>query len=184
MANSIPQSAIPAPTLKTLFLATGIALVLAFIVLILAVLPAEYNIDVTGLGRKLGFTDLATSTSASQLPQAFACKQQLNEWNDAVVITIPAHKGLEYKFQLPKDGVLEYAWTSNGMPLYFDFHGEPQGDTTGYFKSYQETTADHVAGKQSMPFAGSHGWYWENKTAHPVTVMLSTKGDYQVLGLR
>jgi len=68
--------------------------------------------------------------------------------------------------------------------LYFDFHGEPKGDKTGYFKSLQEDTADQQQGALITTFAGSHGWYWKNETASPISLILKNKGDYQVLGFR
>jgi hypothetical protein len=68
--------------------------------------------------------------------------------------------------------------------LYFDFHGEPAGDTTGYFKSYQENTLSESKGTQLIPFEGSHGWYWKNETAKPISVMLRTEGRYRVIGPR
>jgi hypothetical protein len=183
MAKAYESTEFPIPELKTLWLATGVAILIALAVLVLAVLPAEYGIDPTGVGRKLGLTALVANSSASK-PQVFSCQQQLATWRDVVAISIPAHQGLEYKFKLAKEGVFKYSWTTQGVPLYFDFHGEPEGDTSGYFKSYQETTADHAAGELVAPFLGAHGWYWENKSAHPVTVLLSTQGEYQVLGLR
>lgn len=182
MAKTYASSEFPIPELKTLCVATGVAFLIALAVLVLAVLPAEYGIDPTGAGRKLGLTALA-NTAASK-PQVYSCQQQLTTWRDVVAISIPAHKGLEYKFKLAQEGVLKYSWTTQGVPLYFDFHGEPEGDTSGYFKSYQETTADHAEGELRAPFTGAHGWYWENKSANPVTVLLSTQGEYQVLGLR
>ena len=67
-------------------------------------------------------------------------------------------------------------------PLYFDFHGEPDGDETGYFESYAEGTAEGLAGSLNAPFDGKHGWYWENNTDEPVTVSLLTFGTYSVIG--
>ena len=73
---------------------------------------------------------------------------------------------------------LEYEWTSNNTPLYFDLHGEPKGDTTGYFESYTIATSDEMKGSFTTPFAGSHGWYWKNTTESPITVKLIVKGEY------
>jgi hypothetical protein len=54
-------------------------------------------------------------------------------------------------------------WTAqtehDGTPLYFDLHGEPQGDTTGYFESYAIATLRAMKGSFTSPFSGSHGWY-------------------------
>lgn len=171
------------PSLKSLILACLAAIVLALIVLITVVLPAEYAIDITGLGAQFGLSVLAPKDRKPQ-NLVVSCQQQLADWQDVVAVTIPPHQGLEYKFALQQGASLEYAWSSATVPLYFDFHGEPKGDTTGYFKSYQETTDSQAQGRLVAPFTGAHGWYWENKTAAPVTVILNTRGDYQVLGLR
>lgn len=183
----------PVQSLKALTIASLSATLLAGIVLVTAVLPAEYGIDPTGFGEMTGLINLSsTSKTASAAPgvcpepQAAISAAQpaaASQWQDTVKIVVPAGEGLEYKFHLVKGAALEYSWTTNGTALYFDFHGEPQGDKTGYFKSYKETTDSQSSGSLSAPFEGSHGWYWENKSGAPVTVVLNTKGAYRILGL-
>lgn len=184
----------PVQSIKSLTIASLSATLLASVVLVTAVLPAEYGIDPTGFGQMAGLTSLSTGSETSNQSAAIACaepQQAINaaqpaaasQWQDTVKIVVPAGEGLEYKFHLAKGAALEYSWTTDGAALYFDFHGEPQGDKTGYFKSYKETTDSQSSGSLSAPFEGSHGWYWENKTAAPVTVVLNTKGAYRVLGL-
>lgn len=60
------------PTHAQLLKATGIALVLAGLLLITAVLPAEYGIDLTGIGSALGLTALRRPTPAGAVPAAAA----------------------------------------------------------------------------------------------------------------
>lgn len=202
------------PSLKSLLIATASATVLASAILTTAVLPAEYGIDPTGLGKILGLTALSSAqTKAASQPLAITCPalpQQVAEtggqdqkqavkqatgsteatqkppkpqWQDTVKILVPAGEGLEYKFHLVKGAFLEYSWMTDGAKLYFDFHGEPQGDKTGYFKSFKESTDSRSSGTLTAPFEGPHGWYWENKSSSPVTIILNTKGSYRVLGL-
>jgi hypothetical protein len=203
----------PVPSLKSLIIATVFAGLLAIAILLSAVLPAEYGFDPTGLGKIMGLTALSAQTKALNQPLVITCpvlpaqagersgqdqkrvgnssksstetaqKQQTSQWQDSVKIMVPAGKGLEYKFQLAKGATLEYAWTTDGAELYFDFHGEPLGDKTGYFKSFKESTDNQASGSLEAPFEGAHGWYWENKTGSPVTILLNTKGSYRVLGL-
>jgi hypothetical protein len=106
---------------------------------------------------------------------------QQASWKDTIHITIPARSGKEYKFYLKKDAVLEYAWETDGSKLFYDFHGEPAGDTTGYFMSFEKSTENQANGSLTTPFEGVHGWYWKNVTASPVTIALKAKGDYQRL---
>ncbi|MGR9036748.1 MAG: hypothetical protein ACU83O_09185 [Gammaproteobacteria bacterium] len=175
-------------------------------------MPAEYGVDPTGFGENLGLTVLSSQSKESQplaitLPVSIlqtietTCPDQTNGANnpanavqkdqkiqplqriDSVMIIVPPKQGLEYKFHLSKGASLEYSWTTDGTKLYFDFHGEPKGDKTGYFKSFKESTDNQSSGDLTAPFEGSHGWYWENKTRFPVTIVLNTKGSYRILGL-
>lgn len=110
--------------------------------------------------------------------------QKNSENSDTVKITIAAGKSLEYKFFIIKGSLFEYSWKTNNGKLFFDFHGEPAGDKTGYFKSYVKTTNNTSKGNLIAPFDGSHGWYWKNKTPNTIVVTLVTKGRYRILGIR
>ena len=218
--NSSNSVEIPVHSTATLLKATFAASAVAAIVLVIAILPAEYNIDPTGIGQSLGLTQLSQSNSAPVEDPSISVKNvvmvdgdnntglvesviQLDEnmladapsvaeiaqsrqspgvRSDIVTIDIPAGKGLEYKLLMDAFVHLEYEWNTDGEPLYFDFHGEPKGDKTGYFESFSITTADKMKGSLTTPFAGSHGWYWKNKTDSVITVTLSTKGDYAIKG--
>lgn len=186
------MSAFHQPSLTTLITSCIVSTVLALVILLIAVLPAEFNIDPTGLGNKLGLTQLANTTNEEDRPIAIACdknstqdqQENLTHWQDQVIIVLPPHKGVEYKFNIEKDQVFDFEWqTLAKKPLYFDFHGEPKGDTSGYFRSYKETTDYQSSGTLNPPFSGSHGWYWENKSGRTITIHLKTKGNYTVKGL-
>ena len=132
-------------------------------------------------------TQLAGQTSSAQAAttQADTTKQTLPAQEDSVDISIPAGKGLEYKFYLVGGDAMRYGWsTKGGELLYFDFHGEPQGDTTGYFESYTISTANNVRGSFTASFEGSHGWYWKNKGHTDIVVTLQTEGSYKIIGLK
>jgi len=96
-------------------------------------------------------------------------------------ITVPAKSGIEYKVLAKKGAVLSYSWqTKDDAALYFDFHGEPAGDHTDYYKSYKIATDKQDQGSQTLPFEGTHGWYWKNESAKPVLVELTVKGKFQL----
>ena len=114
-----------------------------------------------------------TTISAAPLPIT-----EQTAWKEEIKITIAAKWELEYKFRMKKGAKLQYAWDTGGTKLFYDFHGEPKGDTTGYFKSYKESTGAKSSGFLTAPFEGIHGWYWKNQTNKPVTVTLKVKGDY------
>lgn len=167
---------------KTLLKASAFAALLAVIIFFVAILPAEFGIDPTGLGKAMRLTQLAGQVQSAQ---AAPTKQTLPDQEDSVDISIPAGKGLEYKFHLMSGDSMRYGWsTKGGELLFFDFHGEPQGDTTGYFESYTVSTANNVRGSFTATFEGSHGWYWKNKGQTNVVVTLTTEGNYKIIGIK
>lgn len=170
---------------KTLFKYTLFSIIFAAITLLTIILPAEYNIDPTGIGYTLGltvFTNIEAKKSASVSLQKVPKKAK---WaTETIAITVPANSGVEYKFTMPQYQKLTYQWATNGAALYFDLHGEPEGDTTGYFESYAIATLTTMEGSFTTPFSGTHGWYWKNTSNTPVTVQLTVKGDYAQHGLK
>ncbi|MEZ5528647.1 MAG: hypothetical protein R3E57_01690 [Porticoccaceae bacterium] len=169
-------------SLTTLIKASLAAIVLAAIALVLFILPAEYNIDPTGVGQKLGLTLLAEAAEAAPLaPQPMPDEMTSQQ---VIEITVPAHKGIEYKLQMNRYDKLTYEWITDGAPLYFDLHGEPEGDTSGYFESYAIATLGAMKGSFTAPFNGSHGWYWNNPGDQPVAIQLIINGRYQIIGLK
>ena len=162
----------------TLIKTTLLAMVIAAIALITVILPAEYNIDPTGVGEKLGLTLLATPTVENSVNTGFEPSSQ------SVEISVPAGRGVEYKFAMVQHQKMQYEWQTTGEAMYFDLHGEPEGDTTGYFESYAIATVNEMKGSFTAPFTGSHGWYWKNQTNKPIVVTLSVTGEYTVIGLK
>tara|TARA_R110000787_G_scaffold183246_3_gene295248 strand:+ start:858 stop:1394 length:537 start_codon:yes stop_codon:yes gene_type:complete len=173
---------IPVHSTRTLIKAASIAILVAIALLITCILPAEYNIDPTGIGKALGLTAIAQAAEKSPTLVVERGKQSDELRTDKVEIVIPAGKGLEYKLYMEKYAHVEYQWQTDGGALYFDFHGEPAGDTTGYFESFSITTSNEMKGSLTTPFKGLHGWYWKNKTQQAVTVSLSMKGYYTIKG--
>lgn len=201
---------IPLQSTKSLINASLLALILAVAILLTAVLPAEYGIDPTGLGKKMGLTRLSGIVQKSTSLSAENCTKPSQEvventaktvvanpnsdiqplddanvpqWKDTVKIVIPPKKGLEYKFAIVKGEVMEYSWTTDGASIYFDFHGEPTGAKNGYFKSYLDIMGSESKGILTAPFDGIHGWYWENETDKAINIQLSTSGNYEILGV-
>jgi hypothetical protein len=167
---------------KTLLKSTIAATVIALIVFVVFILPAEYNIDPTHIGHKLGLTALAyqdvEATPKNKTSVAPEKGQQVIE------VIVPAGKGIEYKFHMKQFEKLTYEWVTDGEPLYFDLHGEPEGDTTGYFESYAIATLAQMKGSFTSPFTGSHGWYWKNNSDASVAIQLIVAGQYKVIGLK
>lgn len=166
------------------------AALFAAVITTLVVLPAEYNIDPTGVGHKLGLTVLSSDGSQSEVADKLNADELNNEEKDTntpgkklVEVVVPPKSGIEYKFKMTQFEKLNYQWQTNGLPLYFDLHGEPESDTTGYFESYTIATADTMKGSFTAPFTGSHGWYWKNESTQPVSIQLLVQGQFRVIGL-
>ncbi len=171
---------------KALLKSTIIALVIAGLVLISFILPAEYNIDPTGIGAKLGLTALVNPGGSATVntTQSDELKTTNQQQVDIIKVVVPAGRGVEYKFAMAQFNKMEYQWQTDGEALFFDLHGEPEGDTTGYYESYAIATLTAMKGSFTTPFTGIHGWYWKNTSDKPVVVKLNVSGEYTIVGLK
>jgi hypothetical protein len=160
---------------------TLFSLVFAAVALLTIILPAEYNIDPTGIGHKLGLTVFNNDNSEAATPKSADKQIGIAE---TIKVIVPAGAGVEYKFDMTQYQKIEYQWTTDGTSLFFDLHGDPKGDTTGYFESYAKATLNGMKGSFTVPFSGAHGWYWKNSSNSPVTIQLIVKGDYASRGLK
>ena len=183
-----PAPAPPAPSGARLAKATVIALVVAAIVLVTAILPAEYGIDPLGTGRALGLDELyaaeETAAAAAAAPATIAAAEggpvfpQFNDYRvDTREFTVPAGKGMEFKYELDKGATMIYSWKASNY-VDFDFHTEPEGKPSSASDSFEKGEAAQKRGGYTAPYNGIHGWYWENKTDRDVTVTLTTAGFY------
>ena len=180
----------PAAARERIGLVIGVALLVAGLVFVGAVLPAEYGSDPLGTGRLLGLTPLG------DLEQQMAAFESARATDSPGARTIaPAERGfasetrtftleprafIEYKYRLDKGQVLLYSWTASA-PVNVEFHAEPDGAPAGYAETYEKTTAITTAsGTLTAPFAGIHGWYWENTTDAPATVTVNASGFYRL----
>ena len=105
--------------------------------------------------------------------------EQQSTRKDTIIVTIPARGDKEYKLYLDKGDAFEYTWETDGPELFYDFHGEPKGDSSGYFKSFEKSTNNQGSGTLTALFSGTHGWYWKNNNPESVVITLKTKGKYQ-----
>ncbi len=165
---------------KKMFRVTMVALSTAVLIFVIAILPAEFGIDPLRTGKSLGFSSLyqeeGVETSALTLaPSQYA--------TDTQEIAIAPKKGVEYKYRLDKGAALLFSWTSTSY-VVFDLHGEPTGGAAGYFESHESGVGAEQHGTFVAPFAGTHGWYWENQGEQPATVTLKTTGYYDIVGIK
>jgi hypothetical protein len=167
---------------RQLLLSTLFALAIAGVILLIAVLPAEFGIDPTGAGKLMGLTAMAQEEGGA-VPLMHAHPRKAR--SARIEIQLEGGGRLEYKALLELGEPLLYAWTVQGGPVYYEFHGEP---TEGkwpkdYYRSYQigeRSTAEQ--GSFVAPFTGNHGWFWKNLSTEPATIVLEATGYYSRLG--
>ena len=185
----------PLPTLKQLFKATGIALLAAGTILITTVLPSEFGIDPTGIGKAMGLTALsATDAEAAKMPESMAMSEPVAQTpaeivvksevpfrSDEMSLTLQPDEGGEIKSTMRKGEQIVFNWATEGGSVNVDMHGEKAnaGDIfTSYWKGKQIVNDQ---GSFVAPFDGTHGWYWRNRGDKPVTVKVKVSGFYEKL---
>jgi hypothetical protein len=165
------RGSVTAPSVRKILLATAGAAVVAAIILITAVLPAEYGIDPLGTGRLMGLTDLAGNSTAAIKRQDAAYR------TNTASFELGPYEFVEFKYRLEQGATMVYSWTSTG-PVIYDFHSEPDGAPPGYAESFDKAQSPAAHGSYTAPFSGIHGWFWENPNPKPVTITLTTAGFY------
>ena len=188
----IPQTApSPPPVLpsrRQLAKTTVLALAIAAALLVTVVLPAEYGLDPLGTGRALGLTRLSdplppgdpgpapgaalaptVEGAIAHYPAAFK--------TDTTQFVLGPYEYVEYKYRLEKGAVMLYSWNATATVIE-DFHGDPQDGGEQAAVSHEKKTRQGAHGEFTAPFAGIHGWYWENPGGESITVSLTSAGFY------
>lgn len=187
------------PTTKQLVRSTFIALATAIVLLITVILPAEYAIDPTGMGRALGLTEmgeikaqLAQEAEEDQANSAVvaATKAVQNEpvkaepevavavepvWKDKIMLSLKPGQGAEVKLVMVKGQIAQFEWVSKGGPVNYDTHGDGNGNSISYEKG---RGVPDDQGELEAAFTGNHGWFFRNRNDKIVMVILKTNGDY------
>ena len=70
-----------------------------------------------------------------------------------------------------------FSWVADDE-VYYDMHAEPAGLGEEYAESYEQGNADRRMGSFHAPFAGIHGWFWENRSSRTITVRLYASGFF------
>ena len=170
--------------------AAGVALLAAGLILVMFVLPAEFGVDPLGTGARFGLLELGTTGQQVQALEAAAVGgsgqaavivgQDRPFHEETVDFAVGPRQGMEYKYRLEKGEALLYSWTATG-PVNYELHAEPDGAPRGYAQSYEKgERTGQASGTLTAPFAGIHGWYWENTSDQMVTVTLTTAGFYNL----
>lgn len=199
------------PTTGQLIRSTLIALVTAGVLLVTVVLPAEYAVDPTGIGRVLGLTEMGeikqqlaeeaeadvalSMASAEASPQAQAEESAPPEAEMQAAAPATQQPGPDWRDEVvvtlaPGEAAEIKLVMKQGETADYDWsvnqghvNSDLHGDgTAGQSTSYRKGRAEAGnSGKVTAAFDGSHGWFWRNRSDVPVTMTLRTNGAYSEL---
>ena len=173
----------PLPSVAQLLRVIVIAAAVAAVILIVAVLPAEYAIDPTGLGERIGLLRPPASAVDMTVPvtaeAAATVKQSATPFrSDEMTLTLKPGEGVEIKATMGPGDSYVFSWTAEGGAVDFDMHGERPDRTGGEASYWKGEAAAGGHGTFRAPFEGKHGWFWQNLNWSPVTIKLKTTGFY------
>jgi hypothetical protein len=174
----------------------GGSLVVGTLIVLGAILPAEYSMDPLGVGKL--FSIARPQAPAETKPDPNASSAPLvREYPTSFrtdVIEIPLRRGdddaagneLEYKVRMKKDATLVYEWSVSGVSnpeeFYYDFHGHTVVDGEAMtVATYKQATGTHASGALTAPFDGVHGWYLQNQSLKPVVARIKLSGFYELI---
>lgn len=205
-SNTDPNTT--APPARAVARLAAVALVTSAAATVLFVLPAEYGIDPTGIGAKLGLLGLADTAPAADvavprmvtgsypgipedfdyfdpetLGEPYSKTHERRPRSDTLTIELDVGEQVEYKAVMQRGAVIVFSWRVAEGIVYTDFHADPgenaDGWPEGYFIRYRESETDHGAGSLVAPFDGNHGWYWLNIEERPIRITLELHGYYE-----
>lgn len=187
------------PSSAKLIKSTIIAIIIAAVILVTLVLPAEFGIDPTGVGKLTGLKrmgeikqslnqELTDSTAQSESPSITTDTTQpdpaqstggINELqSDELSVTLAPNKSTEIKITMTEGTTVEFSWSTNQGQAFYDLHGD---SITVNYHIYEKGTESTKQGTLTAAFTGNHGWYWKNRTQSPITITLKTQGKYQAI---
>ena len=157
------------PSVRRLAWVTTASFVVAVVVIIGVVLPAEYGIDPIGTGSAFGLMGLSRVQPIA--PENTEYK------TDVLELELGPTEWTETTYRLAEGASMLFSWEATG-PVSFNFHSAPDGASPGYAESFDAKETNRAHGSYIAPFSGTHGWYWENLGSGYVTIRLTTAGFY------
>lgn len=204
MYNSDTPLQAELPSSKQLIKSTILAAIAAIVILFTVVLPAEYGIDPTGVGKLLRLTEMGqvkqqladeaaadaaglVATETSDIDNM--TEQTINttptdttvadgQWRDEIPFTLTPGEGIEIKMKMSEGDKANYSWAVTGGEVNFDTHGDALGKAISYEKGRGVASDEGVL---EAAFTGNHGWFWRNRGDSDVQVVLRTRGDYSTI---
>jgi len=195
MFNSQQPSEKDLPTSTQLLKATVVAIAVAFILIVVVVLPAEYGSDPTGMGKILGLKEMG-EIKMSLLDESHKESSQQNTTSsieidhteevivnntinkDVVELTIEPGQAIEIKLEMKSGSLVQYEWKTIKGGLNYNLHGDGYKGSQQFISYKKGRMVPSDSGELKAEFDGYHGWFWRNREKFSVTVNLQTSGDY------
>lgn len=190
------------PSTAKLIKSTILATIAAIVLLVTVVMPAEYALDPTGLGKITGLqrmgeikVSLAKEAEADALvqseevPTMEVVKETIPEptpqsttatQNHEMTFTLAPDEGTEVKVTMIKGAKVDYVWETKGGKANFDVHGDSKELKISYH-NYSKGSEQKSDGTLEAVFDGNHGWFWRNRTKEPLTITIKTNGEYTAI---
>jgi hypothetical protein len=201
MYNSDTPLQTELPSSKQLMKSTILAVIAAIVLLFTVVLPAEYGIDPTGVGKLLRLTEMgqvkqqlaeeaaadAAGLLATETPNIDNVIEQTmdttptdttvadGQWRDEIPFILTPDEGIEIKMKMDSGDKAKYSWVVTGGEVNFDTHGDAFGKSISYEKGRGVASDEGVL---EAAFTGNHGWFWRNRGQSDVQIVLRTSGEY------
>ncbi|WP_029309662.1 hypothetical protein [Cupriavidus metallidurans] len=97
------------------------------------------------------------------------------QWRDAIPLTLKPGEGTEVKLKMTEGAKAQYAWVVEAGEVNYDTHGDGGGRSISYQKGRGASSDEGVL---TAAFTGNHGWFWRNRGASDVKLILRTRGEY------
>jgi hypothetical protein len=180
---------------RTLLLVTAGSLTLGTLIVLGAILPAEYDLDPLGLGRLSGLSRLWAPDEKEWREGTVKPSYTADAAIERHTIEIPLgaaswpEAALEYKVAMSPGQTLLYSWTAThqdgtpvSTPIEYDFHGHTVEDgKTMTVADYSKSSGVSATGALTAPFEGIHGWYFRNHEEDPVIIRLRVEGFFKLI---
>lgn len=166
-----------------------IGIVSAFLVIaaiiVIFVLPAEFGIDPTGLGKATGVIAISQEPLNPYLEKGLKRKGVFTVSEEPLAsepgasdrweFELGPFESIEFKYVIDEGAAINFFWSATG-PLDYDMHAHPFEGGTELTESYSIAKADHLGGRYIAPFTGVHGWYWQNRNIKKVRISVEASG--------
>lgn len=205
MFNSQMPDVSDLPTSRQLVRSTLVAAAAAAAILVTIVMPSEYGVDPIGVGSVLGLTEMgeikvqlaqeAEAAAAAEAiaganpvapapanvasaapPSAAPATPAAGSRTDEMSVTLAVGEAAEIKVKADKGARIGFDWSVSGGHVNYDTHADAPGVSYHGYGKGRESTGER--GEIVAAFDGSHGWFWRNRSAGPVTLVLRTNGAY------